>query len=683
MADRSPFVRGPRNAQPLVCAGARGPVVIRPDQLERDADGMWILSVHGHEGERGERGTDGTKWLVGEGAPSDDLGADGDFYLDSATVCWFGPKSAGSWEGTGPHPLLGTSGPRGEKGDTGDKGDTGLQGMQGDPGPQGVKGDTGAKGDKGDTGAQGVQGVQGVKGDTGAQGIQGVKGDTGAQGIQGVKGDTGAQGIQGVKGDTGAQGIQGVKGDKGDTGAQPTGTTPGAIPFVGPAPGLAWTEDGAKLFFDNTTDKLGIGHNAPTRDVHVKYGSAAGDVWLVPAVSVENSQIGVFGASYSFATFEMTANNRAVIGQFFADGTGALNPSITGTTGTPNLYFRTFTAHPIMFGTNGTRRMHIGATGNLTLGLREGDSFFQVGIKAANELYNVPARMKVHGAVTQSMVEEVMCRWIRNEASVQFWPGSADWKLSSVGPGGAPDYGKITKLVLALKNTASFNEGANVDVLDLRANGEVRIPALTATRVVFAGTGGLISDDADLTWDTATNTLTPKNMTLGEYDWDDVTLPASRISAAPGSNPPAYDATERCHKFAQGLDRDVDLSFEIQHSYVEGTSVYLHIHGFNSTNGAGNVRVIVKWRVLTAGIAPPAFTTDAAFTYASGSSLNVYLTDLKTVSDATSKINSVFQFNVQFARNNVADTYGGDVYVATYGIHYQKNTVGSQTVSSK
>jgi hypothetical protein len=144
--------------------------------------------------------------LYGASNPTTSTGIDGDFYINTSTKTFFGPKNA-SWP-------TGTAmvGPKGDTGSQGVKGDTGAAGASGVQGIQGVKGDTGVAGAKGDTGAVGPQGIQGVKGDTGATGAKGDTGSVGPQGIQGVKGDTGAQGIQGVKGDTGATGPQGTPG---------------------------------------------------------------------------------------------------------------------------------------------------------------------------------------------------------------------------------------------------------------------------------------------------------------------------------------------------------------------------------------------------------------------------------------------------------------------------------------
>jgi len=67
--------------------------------------------------------------------PSDLIGIDGDYYLDTVNYVLFGPKSAGAWPLTGVNIQgpVGADGAQGEKGDTGEIGPEGPQGL---PGPQ-------------------------------------------------------------------------------------------------------------------------------------------------------------------------------------------------------------------------------------------------------------------------------------------------------------------------------------------------------------------------------------------------------------------------------------------------------------------------------------------------------------------------------------------------------------------
>ena len=174
--------------------------------------------------------------LSGVGAPSNAIGIDGDFYIDTKNLNIYGPKMKKKWPKAvslkGSNGLDGTDGKSGSDGKTVTNastvaGPSGVQGFQGAPGDIGPKGEQGLRGEVGATGEQGVAGPAGAQGSiglTGATGIQGPAG-FGSQGAPGAPGATGATGAQGPGGATGSQGPSG----SGATGAQgpagPTGTS--------------------------------------------------------------------------------------------------------------------------------------------------------------------------------------------------------------------------------------------------------------------------------------------------------------------------------------------------------------------------------------------------------------------------------------------------------------------------
>jgi hypothetical protein len=45
----------------------------------------------------------GNEWILGSGSPHD--GADGDYWFDKHASAWYGPKADGTWDDTGPHTL--------------------------------------------------------------------------------------------------------------------------------------------------------------------------------------------------------------------------------------------------------------------------------------------------------------------------------------------------------------------------------------------------------------------------------------------------------------------------------------------------------------------------------------------------------------------------------------------------
>jgi len=211
--------------------------------------------------------------LSGFGAPSNAVGIDGDFYIDTKNLNIYGPKMKKKWPKAvslkGANGLDGTDGKSGSDGktvtnastvagpsgvqgfqgipgDIGSKGEQGLRGEVGATGEQGIAGPTGAQGSIGLTGATGIQGPtgfgsQGAPGATGATGAQGPGGATGSQGpagsgatgAQGPAGPTGTNGATGSVGATGAQGPSGATGSQGPSGSGATGNT-GATGSTGP-----------------------------------------------------------------------------------------------------------------------------------------------------------------------------------------------------------------------------------------------------------------------------------------------------------------------------------------------------------------------------------------------------------------------------------------------------------------
>jgi hypothetical protein len=164
--------------------------------------------------------------LNGVTPPKTSDGIDGDFYIDTKAMLFYGPKAKSRW----PSPTS-IRGPQGQAGSNGTStkpganvvaaGAQGLTGLTGPKGEQGVQGVAGPAGPKGETGPTGSAGASGLAGANGVAGSAGPQGSPGAQGAQGSPGAQGAQGSQGVAGPQGSQGVPGATGAVGPSG--PTG----------------------------------------------------------------------------------------------------------------------------------------------------------------------------------------------------------------------------------------------------------------------------------------------------------------------------------------------------------------------------------------------------------------------------------------------------------------------------
>jgi hypothetical protein len=179
--------------------------------------------------------------LNGKGAPSNTLGINGDFYIDTRSLLISGPKANGKWPSS--RSLQGANGVNGIDGKNGTSAKNvttastvaGPVGPQGERGEKGVDGSAGSNGSAGADGLPGTAGAQGPAGATGpaGSGASGAQGPTGATGPAG-SGATGAQGsagANGARGETGTVGSQGASGARGETGtAGPSEVTNISIP---------------------------------------------------------------------------------------------------------------------------------------------------------------------------------------------------------------------------------------------------------------------------------------------------------------------------------------------------------------------------------------------------------------------------------------------------------------------
>jgi hypothetical protein len=203
--------------------------------------------------------------LNGKGAPSNTLGIDGDFYIDTRSLLISGPKTKGKWPAA--RSLQGANGINGVDGKNGADaknvstastvaGPVGPQGPQGERGEKGADGAAGASGSAGPTGAPGPAGATGPAG-SGATGAQGPSGSNGATGATGATGAQGAQGAQGPAGSTGATGATGETGTAGATGARgETGTAgPSEVTNISIP---TWTLQTATEFGFSTSTAFGL-----------------------------------------------------------------------------------------------------------------------------------------------------------------------------------------------------------------------------------------------------------------------------------------------------------------------------------------------------------------------------------------------------------------------------------------
>jgi hypothetical protein len=181
--------------------------------------------------------------LNGKGAPSNVLGINGDFYIDTRSLLISGPKANGKWPTA--RSLQGANGVNGIDGKNGStaKNVSTASTVAGPVGPQGERGEKGVDGSAGTNGGVGAAGIPGAQGPAGATGAAG-SGGTGAQGPAGATGPAGS-------GATGAQGATGTTGARGETGT----VGPSEVTDISIA---TWTLQTATEFGSSTSSGFGL-----------------------------------------------------------------------------------------------------------------------------------------------------------------------------------------------------------------------------------------------------------------------------------------------------------------------------------------------------------------------------------------------------------------------------------------
>jgi hypothetical protein len=182
--------------------------------------------------------------LNGKGAPSNTLGINGDFYIDTRSLLISGPKKSGKWPVA--RSLQGSNGTNGADGRNGTdaKNVSTASSIAGPAGPQGERGE---KGIDGVAGASGAAGAAGVAGSSGATGPVGATGPAGS-GSTGAQGPSGSNGTNGTNGSAGGTGLTGARGETGTVG--PSVVTDISIP--------TWTLQTATAFGFATSSGFGL-----------------------------------------------------------------------------------------------------------------------------------------------------------------------------------------------------------------------------------------------------------------------------------------------------------------------------------------------------------------------------------------------------------------------------------------
>lgn len=121
---------------------------------------------------------------------------------------------------------------------------------------------------------------------------------------------------------------------------------------------------------------------------------------------------------------------------------------------------------------------------------------------------------------------------------------------------------------------------------------------------------------------------------------------------------------------------------EILHDYKEGSNIYPHIHWMPSTADAGNVTWFFEysWTDTSGSFSAP---TTLNVTQAAGGAWVHQRADFQAINGTGMNIGSHIIFRLYRNPDAPLDNYIRDAVLLSVAIHYESDTVGSRTISSK
>jgi len=280
--------------------------------------------------------------------------------------------------------------------------------------------------------------------------------------------------------------------------------------------------------------------------------------------------------------------------------------------------------------------------------------------------------------------------------------GAADWEAYDAGTNGAVLIGDGTDIISdttpTIAGLVTLSAGAHSDD-DITIDADSKALILGDGQdmdIGYDGTDGYIRTDlvaaSDLNIDCGAN----KTIELQTPVWKDINLGAAMLSLPVATQPDEVQIVDELgantgiYTWGFAINELVSGVFEMQHDYWEGTDVTFHVHwgGNDAPTGTDYVRWELSYTIVrddntinavTALEVETAYDTQYEWLRSSFAAI-----DGSTGGVDGGNIHIGDQFFFKLKRiAAVGDAYAGDALVATLGLHYQVDTMGSRQIGTK
>lgn len=181
-------------------------------------------------------------------------------------------------------------------------------------------------------------------------------------------------------------------------------------------------------------------------------------------------------------------------------------------------------------------------------------------------------------------------------------------------------------------------------------------------------------------------TSTPNIVTYSDGPWEDIIVPA--FALATGAAAPDLVAFDGGSLKALAFDGNSTTEmlygcFEMLHSYKEGSNVSIHVHWAPTTANTGNVKWQLEYSHVNVNGTFPSASTTSVVAAAGGTAYVHKLSAFPDFSGTGAQIGCVCNFRLFRDPSDAADTYPDDAALLCIGIHFQRDTPGSVSRTSK
>lgn len=179
----------------------------------------------------------------------------------------------------------------------------------------------------------------------------------------------------------------------------------------------------------------------------------------------------------------------------------------------------------------------------------------------------------------------------------------------------------------------------------------------------------------------------PEDSGKGTY-WNDINISGLSLGTAGASVPDLITVASTNIMVRGFIGTGVTVqegwgSLEILHDYKEGTNIIPHVHWVPETSVAGDVKWQLEYAWLNRGQTFSTGTTITLTDAAGGTAWVEHRSSFPTITGTGMEIGSRFIFRLFRDPADVADTYDAYAGLIDFGIHYERDTMGSRGTVTK